>query len=88
MLGFTPLQLVQKTHFENALDLSSLWTPLISSYNEASQEKSGAPKKDDEALTDEGASSRDDGKNEGTAAKKALNSSPARGRGRPRKTKE
>ena len=88
VLGFTPLQLIHKTYFENALDLSSLWTPLISSYNESSKSESGAPKKDDGSLTDEGASSRDDGKNEGTAAKKALNSTPARGRGRPRKTKE
>lgn len=85
-LGFSPLQILQQGYFENALGLSELWVPLSSSYNGAGSGQAGAPVKADGELTDEGADSRDAGKNEGTKAKKELNTSaPKRRRGRPRK---
>lgn len=82
-LGFTPLQVMQQTFFENSLGLQDYWIPLSSSFN-GSQGDPGAPSKDDDDLTSEGASTKDSGKNEGTKAKKSLNTSPKK-RGRPRK---
>lgn len=72
-LGYTPYQVMEQTLFESALGLDQYWTPLSSSYN-GGQDEAGAPEKDDSELSDEGAATKDGGKNEGTKAKKSLNS--------------
>lgn len=84
VLGYTPYQIMQQGYFENALDLTTLWAPLSSSYNTKADDV-GAPKKDDGELSDEGGKTKDSDKNAGTKAKKELNSNQTKKRGRPRK---
>ena len=86
-LGFSPLQVMQQSYFEQALGLPDLWKPLASSYT-ASSSEAGAPEKDESELTDEGIDTRDSGKNEGTEAQRSLNTKLPKKRGRPRKVKE
>lgn len=74
-LGMTPLEIMNRGFFEQALHLEQVWTPLQSSYTQTStSDTGGAPIKDDDDLTDEGADTRDSGKNEGTKAKKQISS--------------
>lgn len=86
VLGYTPYQVLQQTYFEDALGFVMYWKPLTSSYNGTGEV--GAPTKDEGDLTDEGADTRAAGKNEGTKAKKELNTSAPRKRGRPSKDKK
>ena len=64
----TPFEMMNATYMEHALGLEALWTPLASSYTQSTNEGGGQTKSDDD-LSDEGADSRDSGKNEGTKAK-------------------
>lgn len=57
--GDTPFEVMNKTYMENALNLSSLWVPLSTSYTQSS----GAPVKDESELSDEGMRTRDANKN-------------------------
>lgn len=67
-LNKTPFEMMNATYMENALGLDILWKPLASSYTQSENESGGQTKSDGE-LSDEGADSRDSGKNEGTKAK-------------------
>lgn len=69
-LGYTPYEVACNTFLEKGLDLTSMWTPLSSSYTKTGDEEGGAPTKDDGDLTDEGAKTREGGKNETTKANK------------------
>ena len=64
----TPFEMMNATYMENALGLDELWKPLATSYTQTDNESGGQTKSDDK-LSDEGADSRDSGKNEGTKAK-------------------
>lgn len=64
--GVTPYEMMNMTYMENALDFTSKWKPLTSSYNSSASVSSstgGAPTKDDGTLTDEGEKTRDKSKN-------------------------
>lgn len=67
-LGMTPYEMMSATYFENALGITDLWEPLESTYTQSSSDEGGAPTKDEDELTPEGAATRDGEKNEGTAA--------------------
>lgn len=68
-LGYSPLEILNRGFFEQALHLDEVWIPLQTSYT---QTDAGRPSVDDGDLSDEGADSRDAGKNEGTKAKKKI----------------
>lgn len=68
-LSKTPFEMMNATYMENALGLDVLWQPLASSYTQSSNNEGGGQTKSDDNLSDEGADSRDSGKNEGTKAK-------------------
>ena len=67
--GKTPYEVMNDTYMESAMALNNIWTPLSSSYTQSDKSSGGQTKSDDQ-LTDEGAASRDGGKNEGTKAGK------------------
>lgn len=67
--GKTPYEVMNDTYMEAAMRLNDIWTPLSSSYTQSDKSIGGQTKSDDQ-LTDEGATSRDGGKNEGTKAGK------------------
>lgn len=71
-LGQTPYEMMCMTYMENALNLKNgLWTPLQTSYTQSGKdEEAGAPTKDVDDLTDEGAKTRAGDKNKGTKATK------------------
>ena len=65
----TPFEMMNATYMENALGLDTLWQPLASSYTQSGDNEGGGQTKKDGDLSEEGADSRDSGKNEGTKAK-------------------
>lgn len=68
-LGHTPYEMMCATYMENALGFKDgLWKPLSTSYTQSSGP--GAPPKDDDDLSAEGAATRDGGKNKTTKAGK------------------
>lgn len=71
-LGFSPLDIMNRGFFEQALHLEDTWIPLQSSYTQSNTYDSN--KKDDGELTEEGLDTRDAGKNAGTKAKKQISS--------------
>lgn len=74
-LGKTPYEVMSATYMEQALNIkgnNAIWQPLQTSYTQSSDSscEGGAPPKNDKDLTEEGAKTRDDDKNAGTAASK------------------
>lgn len=72
-LGFSPLDILNRGYFEQALNIQDTWIPLQTSYTQTS-DQGGRPVKDDGSLTSEGAKTKDQNKNAGTKAKKAISS--------------
>lgn len=61
--GDTPYMAFQKLNFENALGIKDLMRPLQSSYTQSGSTEGGAPKKDEDDLSVEGANTRAGDKN-------------------------
>ena len=68
--GTSPFKVMNDTYTENALGITSLWTPLSSSYTASGSPEGVKPTKKDDDLSDEAIATRDSGKNEGTKAGK------------------
>lgn len=72
-LGMSPLEIMNRGYFEQALHLEQVWIPLQTSYTQSgSNSGNGSPGVSDGELTDEGLDTRDAGKNQGTKAKKEI----------------
>ena len=61
--GDTPYMAFQKLHFEDALGIKDLMKPLQSSYTQSNKSEGGAPKKNEDDLSVEGAKTRAGDKN-------------------------
>ena len=68
--GKTPYEVMNDTYMESALGITSLWTPLSSSYTASGSPEGVKPTKKDDEISDETVKTRDAGKNEGTKAGK------------------
>lgn len=69
-LGYTPYDVICNTFLEGSLDIFSMWTPLSSSYTQTDNGEDGAPEKNEDDLSEEGAKTKEGGKNETTKAGK------------------
>lgn len=71
-LGYSPYEVMSNTYLEELLGVKKgLWKPLSSSYTESSNgNQTGAPTKDVDDLSPEGAKTREGDKNAGTKAQK------------------
>lgn len=62
--GESQLEFISSLYLESALGINELMTPLNTSYTQSASSDGGAPTKDTTELTDEGSSSRENGKND------------------------